>query len=276
MAGRMAGKTAVVVGAGQPAHELLGNGRAIATVLAHEGAEVCAVDRDPARVEETVKEILDAGGQAHAVVADISQPDDCARLVADAHRAMGRIDALVNNVGVNDGDGDPVTLTEEAWQRILDINLRGTWLTARAVLPIMQAQRGGAITNISSVAARIGGNRLAYGVSKAGVNALTHAIAVNYAEWGIRCNSVMPAWIATPHAMEGMIGAGTSANEAEVMALGRRMAPLGRMGTAMDIANAVLFLSSDEGGFVTGLDLPVDGGALAVIGGSKRAASPDE
>ena len=275
MTGRMAGKKAVVVGAGQPAHELLGNGRAIATVLAREGAEVCAVARDPARVEQTVEEIVAAGGQARAIIADISKPEDCARLVAEAHAAMGRVDALVNNVGVNDGDADVVSLTEAGFQRIMDINLRGTWLTSRAVIPIMQEQRGGVITNISSVAARIGGNRLAYGVSKAGVNALTHAIAVNYAEWGIRCNSVMPAWIATPHAMEGMIGAGASSTEAEVMELGRRMAPLGRMGTAMDIANAVLFLSSDEGGFVTGLDLPVDGGALAVVGGSKRTGAAD-
>jgi NAD(P)-dependent dehydrogenase (short-subunit alcohol dehydrogenase family) len=273
MTGRMDGKTAVVVGAGQPAHELLGNGRAIATVLAREGAAVCAVDRDPARVEETVEEITGAGGRAHAIVADISEPEDCARLVAEAHAALGRIDAFVNNVGMNAGDDDPVNLTEEAWQRIMDVNLRGTWLTSRAVLPIMMEQRSGVITNISSIAARVGGNRLAYGVSKAGVNALAHAIAVNYAAWGIRCNSVMPAWIATPHAMEGMISAGTSATEADVMELGRRLAPLGRMGTAMDIANAVLFLSSDEGGFVTGLDLPVDGGALSIIGAAKGAAT---
>jgi NAD(P)-dependent dehydrogenase (short-subunit alcohol dehydrogenase family) len=273
MTGRMDGKTAVVVGAGQPAHELLGNGRAIATVLGREGAAVCAVDRDPERVEETVAEITAAGGRAHAIVADISKPEDCARLVAEAHAALGRIDAFVNNVGMNAGDDDPVNLTEEVWQRIMDVNLRGTWLTSKAVLPIMMEQRSGVITNISSIAARIGGNRLAYGVSKAGVNALTHAIAVNYAQWGVRCNSVMPAWIATPHAMEGMIGAGTSATEADVMELGKRLAPLGRMGTAMDIANAVLFLSSDEGGFVTGLDLPVDGGALSIIGAAKGAAT---
>jgi NAD(P)-dependent dehydrogenase (short-subunit alcohol dehydrogenase family) len=269
MAGRMDGKKAVVVGAGQPTHELLGNGRAIATVLAREGAEVCAVDRDADRAEATVAEIVAAGGKAHAVVADISKSADCARLVQESHEKLGRIDAFVNNVGMNAGDADPVHLTEEVWQQIMDVNLRGTWLTSKAVIPIMQAQEGGSITNISSIAARVGGNRLAYGVSKAGVNALTHAIAVNYAAWGIRCNSVMPAWIATPHAMEGMISAGTSANEDEVMALGSRLAPLGHMGTAMDIANAVLYLSCDEGAFVTGLDLPVDGGALSVIGGGK-------
>jgi NAD(P)-dependent dehydrogenase (short-subunit alcohol dehydrogenase family) len=270
--GRMEGKKAVVVGAGQPAHELLGNGRAIATLLAREGAEVCAVDRDRDRVQQTVEEIAAAGGRAHALVADISDPGDCGRLIAEAHAALGRIDVLVNNVGVNDGDGDPVELTEDGWQRIMDINLRGTWLTARAVIPLMQEQRRGAITNISSIAARTGGARLAYGISKAGVNALTHSLAVTYAPWGIRCNSVMPAWIATPHAMEGLIGAGTSSSEEEVVALARRLAPLGRMGTAMDIAHAVLFLSSDEAGFITGLDVPVDGGALAVVGSFQRPA----
>jgi NAD(P)-dependent dehydrogenase (short-subunit alcohol dehydrogenase family) len=270
MPGRMEGKKAVVIGAGQPPHELLGNGRAIATLLAREGAEVCAVDRDRDRVEQTVEAVRADGGTAHAVVADIADPDDCARLITDAHAAMGRIDALVNNVGVNDGDGDPVHLTEDGWQRIMDVNVRGTWLTSRAVIPLMQEQRGGVITNISSIAARIGGPRLAYGVSKAGVNALTHSLALTYAPWGIRCNSVMPAWIATPHAMEGMISAGTSSSEEEVMELGRRLAPLGRMGTAMDIAYAVLFLSSDEAGFITGLDVPVDGGALAVVGSYRR------
>lgn len=272
MPGRMEGKKAVVVGAGQPAHDLVGNGRAIATLLAREGAEVCAVDRDRARAEATVEEIVARGGRAHVVAADISVAADCARLIEESHATMGRIDALVNNVGVNDGDASAVDLSEDGWQRIIDINLRGTWLTSRAVIPIMQEQRGGVITNISSVAARIGGLRLAYGVSKAGVNALTHSLAVSYAPWGIRCNSVMPAWIATPHAMEGLIRAGTSSSEEEVIELGRRLAPLGRMGTAMDVAHAVLFLSSDEAGFITGLDLPVDGGALAVVGSYQRPA----
>jgi NAD(P)-dependent dehydrogenase (short-subunit alcohol dehydrogenase family) len=203
---RMEGKKAIVVGAGQPRHHLLGNGRAIATLLAREGAEVCAVDRDKDRAEETVAQILADGGLAHSVTADVSDPDDCARLVAESHAAMGRIDVLVNNVGVSYCDAGPLELEPEPWQKIMDINLRGMWLTSKAVVPLMKEHGGGAITNISTVGARTGGGRLfAYSISKSGVNALTHFFAVEYAQFGIRCNAVLPAFIATPHSMEGLV-----------------------------------------------------------------------
>jgi NAD(P)-dependent dehydrogenase (short-subunit alcohol dehydrogenase family) len=271
MAGRMQGKKAVVVGAGQPPHEKLGNGRAIALLLAREGAEVCAVDRDRDRAQATVDQITDEGGRAHLVVADIAVPEDCARLVEDARTAMGRIDALVNNVGTSHGDADPLTLDVDGWQGIMDVNLRGTWLTSRAVVPIMRAQGGGTITNTSSVGSRTGGGSLfAYSVSKAGVNAVTHVFAVTYAPWGIRANAVLPSWVVTPHALAGLVAGGIAENEAEIMALGERSVPLGFMGDAMDVANTVLFLSSDESRFITGLEVPVDGGTLAVIGRYQR------
>jgi NAD(P)-dependent dehydrogenase (short-subunit alcohol dehydrogenase family) len=270
----MDGKKVVVVGAGQPASELLGNGRAIAALMAREGAELCAVDMVGSRADETVDQIVEAGGRAHAIVADIMNPEDCARLIHEAHAAMGRIDVLVNNVGINLGDGDPVTLDEERWQQIVDVNLRGTWLTSRAVVPIMQKQGGGAITNISSIGARTGGGRLfAYSISKAGVDALTHSFAVNYAPWCIRCNSVLPAWIATPHSVEGLRDAGVAATPDDMVALATRSAPLGRMGTAADVAHAVLYLSSDDAGFVTGVHLPVDGGSLAIVGQYQRPSN---
>ena len=275
MTGRMKDKRVVVVGAGQPPHDLLGNGRAIATVLAREGGEVCAVDREKERAQATADQIVAAGGRAHVVVADVSDPADCTRLVEEAHAAMGRIDTLVNNVGASHCDADPLTLDPAGWQELMDINLRGMWLTSRAVVPIMRAQGGGAITNISTVGSRTGGGRMfGYSISKAGVNAVTHFFAVEYASSGIRCNAVLPAWIATPHAMHGLTRSGIAASEAEVMELGRRSAPLGRMGTAMDVANAVLFLSSDESGFITGLDVPVDGGTLAMIGRYQRPEPP--
>jgi NAD(P)-dependent dehydrogenase (short-subunit alcohol dehydrogenase family) len=262
----MAGKKAVVVGAGQPSSELLGNGRAIALLLAGEGAEVCAVDLAAERAEETVQMVRDAGGTAHAITADTSRPADCTRIIDEAAAAMGGIEVLVNNVGVNLVDGNPVDLDEDGWQQIMDVNLRGTWLVSRAVVPVMQAQGGGAITNISSIGARTGGGRLfAYGVSKAGVEAMTHAFALTYAPFGIRCNSVLPAWIATPHSVEGLREAGI-VDEDKFEEFGRRSNPLGRMGSAMDVAQAVVFLSSDDAGFVTGAHLPVDGGALAVVG----------
>jgi NAD(P)-dependent dehydrogenase (short-subunit alcohol dehydrogenase family) len=263
----MQGKKAVVVGAGQPQHELLGNGRAIAEVLAREGAEVCAIDMFADRAEETAKRIEAAGGVAHALQADISDPADCARLIADSHAAMGRIDVLVNNVGVNHGDGPVLELEPDGWQEIFDINLRGMWLTSKAVVPLMKEQGGGAITNISTVGSRaVGGRLFAYSISKSGVNALTHFLAVEFAPANIRCNAILPAFIATPHSMEGLVQAGVALSEQEIMDRMHERVPLGRMGTAMDVANAALFLSSDEANFITGLEVPVDGGILAQVG----------
>lgn len=277
MPGRMSGKKAVVVGAGQLPGELLGNGRAIATLLAQEGAEVCAVDMVQSRADDTVEQIVGEGGVAHSIVADVSLPADCQRLVDEAKAAMGRVDVLVNNVGVETGDANPLDLGEEGWQRVMDVNLRGTWLTSRSVVPVMKEQGGGAITNISSIGARTGsGSMFAYGVSKAGVDAVTHFFAATFARWGIRCNSILPAWIATPHSIAGLKQAGFAATEEEYMEFGRRSSPLGRMGSALDVARAVLFLSSDEGGFITGVHLPVDGGALAMIGNYRRPADEGE
>lgn len=272
---RMQGKKAVVVGAGQPRHHLLGNGRAIAELFAREGAEVCAVDMHKDRAEETAKQIEADGGVAHALVADISNPDDCARLIAESHAAMGRIDVLVNNVGVNHGDAGPLDLEPDGWQDIFDINLRGMWLTSKAVIPLMKEQGGGAITNISTVGSRAAGGPLfAYSISKSGVNALTHFFAVEYAPVNIRCNAILPAFIATPHSMEGLVQAGVAISEEQIMERMHQRVPLGRMGTAVDVANAALFLCSDESNFITGLEVPVDGGTLAVIGRYERRETP--
>jgi NAD(P)-dependent dehydrogenase (short-subunit alcohol dehydrogenase family) len=271
----MEGKKAVVVGAGQPQHRLLGNGRAIAELLAREGAEVCAIDMHADRAEETAKRIDAAGGTAHAFVADISDPQDCARLIADSHAAMGRIDVLVNNVGVNHGDAGPLDLEPDGWQEIMDINLRGMWLTSKAVVPLMKEQGGGAITNISTVGSRAAGGPLfAYSISKSGVNALTHFFAVEYAPFNIRCNAILPAFIATPHSMEGLVQAGIETSEEQILRRMHQRVPLGRMGDAMDVANAALFLSSDESKFITGLEVPVDGGTLAIIGRYERRETP--
>jgi NAD(P)-dependent dehydrogenase (short-subunit alcohol dehydrogenase family) len=267
----MEGKKAVVVGAGQPVDDLLGNGRAIATLLAREGAEVCAVDRDPDRAQATVEAIQKEGGKASAIIADVGNPDDCARIIEEAYAAMGRIDALVNNVAMNHVDSDPLSLGVEAWQQMMDVNLRSMWLTSRAVVPLMRKHGGGAITNISSIGSRTGGGRMfAYSLSKAGVNALTHFFAVSFAQDQIRCNAVLPAWILTPHAVEGLTRHGLVPSRDELRERGARFVPMDRMGTADDVANAVLFLSSDDSGFITGLEVPVDGGALSMIGRYER------
>lgn len=268
---RMKGKKAVVVGAGQPESDLLGNGRAIATLLAREGAEVCCVDRDPDRAAATVRQIVEEGGRGHVIIADVGKPEDCARLIEESHAAMGRIDTLVNNVAINHVDADPLKLEVANWQLMMDVNLRAIWLTSRAVVPIMQKQGGGAITNISTLGSRAGGGSLfAYSISKAGVNAVTHSFAVNFAPDNIRCNAILPSWVLTPHSIEGLTRHGFVPNREELEARGARFVPMGRMGSAMDVANAVLFTSSDESGFITGLEVPVDGGALAIIGRYER------
>lgn len=267
MTGRMLGKKAVVVGAGQPEHDALGNGRAISLLLAREGAEIVAVDREAERAEATVKQIESEGGTAHALVADILAPDDCDRLVNDAAEILGGIDAVVNVVGGSYGDADPLHLTPTDWQFIHDLNLRGTWLISRAAVPHLEQRGGGAITNISSVGSRApGGNFFGYSIAKAGVNALTHFLAVEYASLGIRCNVVLPSFILTPHSFEGLVRGGIAEDEKAIEELAKRSVPLGRPGSAWDVANAVLFLSSDESSFITGLEVPVDGGTLQIVG----------
>jgi NAD(P)-dependent dehydrogenase (short-subunit alcohol dehydrogenase family) len=269
--GRMEGKKTLVVGGGQPASRHVGIGRAIAETFAREGAEVCVVDRVLERADETAQQITAAGGRAHAIAADVGDPESCARLVNEGHTVMGRIDAMVNNVATEEGDNDPLTLEVDGWQRVMDVNFRAMWLTCRAVLPIMKEQRSGTIVNTSSVGSRTaGGSMFAYGLSKAGVDAMTQKLAVVFAPWGIRCNSVLPAWVATQHSMDGLMQAGFASSEEEIFEFGRRANPLGRMGTAWDVANAVLFLSSDESCHTTGVNFPVDGGTTSVVGNYQR------
>lgn len=277
MPGRMEGKKAIVVGAGQIPSEFVGIGRAVAELFAREGAEVCAVDREVERAQATVEALEASGAKAHAIAADVGNPEDCARLVAEAQAKMGRVDALVNNVATEAGDTDALNLEVEAWNKIMDVNLRAMWLTAKAAIPLMQAQGGGTIVNTSSAGSRTaGGSFFAYGISKSGVDALTHKLAVSYAPWGIRCNSVLPSWVATQHSSEGLIGSGTVKSKEELIAMGKRMTPLGRMGDARDVAYAVLFFSCDESLHVTAQNLPVDGGTTAVVGMYQRPKNVPE
>src|SRR4029079_19289546 len=185
MPGRMEGKKTLVVVAGQLENDtLVGIGRAIATRFAREGAEVCAVDFVEERARATVDQITDEGGDAHLIVADVSSSADCARLARGAHAHMGCIDVLVNVVGINDRDGTPLDLQEASWHRIMDTNVKGMWLTSRAVIPLMKENGGGAITNISSAGSKaVGGKLFAYAMSKGSVNDLTHFLAASYAPW---------------------------------------------------------------------------------------------
>lgn len=263
---RLADTVALVVGGGQTPGETIGNGRAISVLFAREGASVVVADRILERAEETVAEIAEAGGTAVAVAGDVTSSQDCEAMVAATTDAFGRLDVLVNNVGIGAGDRGPVGLDEAVWDRIQDVNLKGMFLTCKHALPVMRAQGRGAIVNISSVAATCSVGLLAYKTSKAGVNALTHAVAMGNASHGIRVNAIMPGLMDTPMAVDALAEA-IGADRADVAARRAAQVPLGQQqGTAWDVAHAALFLACDESRFVTAAVLPVDGGQSARIG----------
>jgi NAD(P)-dependent dehydrogenase (short-subunit alcohol dehydrogenase family) len=266
VAGRLEGKVAVVVGAGQTPGETVGNGRAISILYAREGAKVLCVDRVGERAEETVAMILEEGGVASALAADIVKAADCANIVEEAKARYGRLDILVNNVGIGGGDAPAHRLEEAAFDRIMSVNLKGMWLTTKAALPTLREQGGGAIVNTSSLAAVAGGVQFAYEVSKAAVNRLTTSVAQSNARYGIRCNAIMMGYMDTPMAVSG-IAAATGRPTSEVRAERDARVPLGgKMGDAWDTAYAALFLASDEARFISGAILPVDGGMGIRIG----------
>ena len=264
--GRVAGRTALVVGGGQTPGATIGNGRAIAVLLAREGASVVVADRDLSRAEETVAQIIAEGGIAVAAEADVTVGDDCAAMVAATTATYGSLDILINNVGIGGNDGGPVSLDEAVWDRIQAVNLKGMYLTCKHALPVMREQGSGAIVNISSLAAIASTNMLAYKTSKAGVNALTQAVANGNAKHGIRANAIMPGLMDTPMAVDAL--AESLGVDRELVAERRAaQVPLGqRQGSAWDVAHAALFLASDEAGFITGVVLPVDGGQAARVG----------
>jgi len=260
MARRVDGKAAIVVGGGQTRGETVGNGRATAIVLAREGARVLVADRDLAAARETTEAIVAEGGQAWPIEADITDEDAVRRLIAAGLERLGRLDILHNNVGASLALGDaPATeLTQEAFQRSFDVNLKGMWLTCKHALPALR-QTGGSIVNISSMAARNAYPLVGYKTTKAAVVALTENLAAANARYGVRANAILPGLMNTPMAIEARVAQGTSREE--VIASRDRRVPLRRrMGTGWDVAHAALFLHSDEAGFVTGVSLAVDGG----------------
>jgi NAD(P)-dependent dehydrogenase (short-subunit alcohol dehydrogenase family) len=262
---RMKDKVTVIIGAGQSPGEGMGNGRATAIVFAREGAKVLCVDNRLESAQETADLITKAGGTAAGFKADVMKDADMKAAVDEAVKKWGRLDTLHYNVGVSLGGGDksPLEITEEAFDKVNAINLRGFIMACKHALPIMREQRSGSILSISSVAALSASYlTVAYKTTKAGMIAYTEQIARHNAEYGVRANIILPGLMDTPMAVDTRARV-WGQPRAEVVAMRNAKVPLRKtMGTGWDVANAALFLASDEASFITGVALPVDGGAL--------------
>ena len=266
MGKRLENKVAIVVGAGQTPGDTVGNGRAISILFAREGAKVMLVDRRFDSAIETQSLIEKEGGETFAFEADILKTDNCRKIPEKCVEQYGRIDILVNVVGIGGESRGRLEVTEEEWDGIHSLNLRAMFLVCKYVLPVMEKNENGSVINISSVAAVCDVNMLAYKTSKAGVNALTHYLAGRYAKKGIRANAIMPGLMNTPMAIEGQSRLFGISKE-ELRERRDRLVPLkGGMGDGWDTAYAALFLASDEAKFITAVILPVDGGQCARIG----------
>ena len=258
MAGRLKDKIAIVFGAGSVGPGW-GNGKATAALFARNGAYVACVDINQDAAEETAGIIAGEGGQASAHSCDVTDSSAVATLVGAIVASHGRIDVLHNNVGYAIMGG-PIELDEAAWQRTFDLNVKSCFITCKHVLPHMLARKSGAIVNVSSVAAirYTGYPYTAYYAAKAAVNNFTMGVALQYARDGIRVNAIMPGLMNTPLIFQQISDQYASADE--MVAARDAACPMGRMGTAWDVANAALFLASDDAAYITGISLPVDGG----------------
>ena len=252
MAGSLEGKVALVTGGSS------GIGRASALAFAREGAKVVVADVQVKGGEETVRMIKDTGREAIFVKADVSKASDVEKLISTAVRTYNRLDCAHNNAGIEGASASTIDCTEENWDRVIDINLKGVWLCMKYEIPQMLRQKGGAIVNTSSVAGFVGFRDMpAYCASKGGIIALTRAAALEYAARGIRVNAVCPGVIRTP--MVERVTGGKQESEAQFIGL----EPAGRMGTPEEVAEAVVWLCSDAASFVMGHPMVVDGGLVS-------------
>ena len=265
---RLDGQTAIVVGGGQTPGQTIGNGRATAITYARAGARVLVADRDLDAAAATVAEITAEGGEAFPFRADVTDEPDIAAMIADACDRWGRLDILHNNVGISvaGGDAEISKIEGEAFDRIMAINLKSMVLAIKHALPVMRDQQSGNIINISSTAAHEEYPWVTYKASKAAAKAMTEQVALQNAPHGIRVNCIQPGLMNTPMAVDARMDAWDMTRE-EVVAMRDAKVPLGgKMGTAWDVANAALFLVSEEARFITGVTLMVDGGAHCRIG----------
>jgi NAD(P)-dependent dehydrogenase (short-subunit alcohol dehydrogenase family) len=263
MTGRLAGKVAIITGAGSVGSGW-GNGRAAAVLFAREGARVYGVDRNMAAMEETAALIRDEGGTFAMGECDVMSGASIAAMVEAAQKDFGRIDILVNNVG-GSAKGGPVEMTEEVWDTQIDFNLKSVFLACKHVLPVMERQGGGAIVNTASTSGIrwTGSAQVAYAASKAGIIQFSRVVAVEYASRNIRVNTVVPGQMHTPMVEVRLAGQRAGGDVQALLESRLKRIPLGFAGDGRDTAGAALFLASDEARFVTGTEIIVDGGMSA-------------
>lgn len=247
---RLENKVAIITGAAG------GMGKADALLFAKEGAKIVLTDIQEDKIKQVAEEIVQSGGEAIGLAHNVTSEEDWKRVVDQAVATFGKVDILVNNAGIS--SATPFLETDvELWNKVMNINLTSVFLGQKEVIPHMIQQGGGSIVNISSIAGLTGGSGTGpYTASKGAVRMLTKATAVDYAKHNIRANSVHPGFIRTPMTTDMM-------NDEKMKAWFLSMSPLPRLGEAEDIAKGVLFLASDESSYITGIELPIDGGYSA-------------
>lgn len=262
----LTGKVALITGLGQAEGDGWGIGAACTFQLAKQGAKIYGGNRSLKSAEVTRDRIRAAGGICDVVTTDATNAVSVKNLVDGCMEKHGRIDILINNVGRSE-PGCPATMSEEVWDAQMDINLKSAYLTSHYVLPIMEAQQSGSIVSIGSIAGLryIGKAQIAYNVTKAALLQFTKATAVIYAKKGVRLNAVVPGLMETPYTFQ-MASRYANGDYEAFKATRDAQVPMGRMGDAWDVANAAVFLVSDEARYITGQEIVVDGGITSSTG----------
>ena len=246
-------KSAVITGGGS------GIGKAISLLFAQQGAKVHIVELNAEAAAATVNEITAAGGSALAHTCDVSKQQN----VVDLFNLIGVINILINNAGIAH-IGNVETTGQDDFDKVMNVNVRGAYNCLFAAMPLMKANKGGVILNTASIAASVGlADRFAYSTSKGAIHAMTLSIARDYVHDNIRCNCISPARIHTPF-VDGFIANNYAGREAEIFEKLSKSQPIGRMGKPDEVASLALYLCSDEAGFVTGSDYPIDGGFITL------------
>jgi len=252
------GKTALITGGGS------GIGKAIATTFANQGAKILIFETDSNAAEQTVVEIQETGNDAEAHLVDVTEFDQINTLVQSIAE-KDSIDVLVNNAGIAH-IGTAESTAEVDFDRLYNVNVKGVFNCTKACIPFMKNAGKGAIVNMASIAGSVGiKDRFAYSMTKGAVLAMTYSIAKDFLEYNIRCNSISPARVHTPF-VDGFISKNYPGQEKEMFEKLSKTQPIGRMGTPEEIATLALYLCSDEAGFITGTDYPIDGGFIKLNG----------